>query len=102
MTNREVRSHAVWPGSRLHIHRDRDDQPSYITGEVLTKWGYVSVYAQGWRGDYEATRVSFIWREREYTRNYDRRLSERGIAIVGRRFARDVAAGKYTNISRKR
>lgn len=77
------------PFSRIRRRDTRDGVGSWWDGEVVTPQGIVSVYS-----DERYTRLDFVYGGRLYMRN-DRggKRTERGLAILAGRFAREIAGG---------
>ena len=67
------------------------DGTSYLTGEVTTPLGFVSVYSQD---DHSSYRV--VIGGRLYARSENAGRSSRGLTIVAARFAREIAANNAT------
>lgn len=82
-------SHVVY-GSVMRATVVRDaGREWYSVGFRATPLGIVGLYTQP-----DFVRLTFVYRGRQYERHIAETLSERGLATVAGRFARDVATGR--------
>ena len=78
------------PCSRLH---DRKEYGGWTEGDILTRDGIVSVYAQGGDGNEKHTRLDFALNGRLYMRHFHRkRYSHRGLVTIAARFAAEIVS----------
>lgn len=64
---------------------------AWTDGEVVTKHGIVSVYAQGDAESHYHTRLDFAWKGRLYMRNFpNKRYSKRGLVTLAVKFAAEI------------
>lgn len=78
------------PFSRLH---DRKEYGGWTEGEVVTRDGIVSVYAQGGDENDKHTRLDFALNGRLYMRHFQgKRYSHRGLVTIAARFAAEMVS----------
>lgn len=66
----------------------------YDDGVVATPHGFVDVYAQGDNECYHMTSLRFIHKQMVYSRHIHKRMTRRGMAMVAKRFAKEIAKSK--------
>lgn len=76
-------------GMVIQLH-STDSGRWYRTGAVVTAYGIVSVYSQE-----DHTRLDLAHEGRHYMRNFQRGMTERGLAIAATKFARAIVAEGY-------
>ena len=86
----------VYPSSTFRRPDWKDDDSTALNGTIRTSLGFVIAYADTWKnakGEVSHhTRLEFIWQGREHSRYYSKRFTERGMARLADRFAREVVA----------
>lgn len=87
MSKKHTESFAIGSSiSRVMLHHT--EHGSYLDGDVLTKYGIVSVYSQG--GKNPSTRMDFVYGGRHHMRTELKTRCIRGMAILATKFAREV------------
>jgi hypothetical protein len=72
--------------------RTKRGEDGWTEGVVPTRYGFVSVYAQGDARFSPHTRLDFIWAGRWYQRSFHgKRYSHRGLVTIAVRFAQEIA-----------
>lgn len=67
------------------------DRDGYTDGEVITPWGFVSVYAQGDERHHHCTRLDFVHDGFMHTKQFnDKRYTKRAIKTKAFEFAKEV------------
>ncbi|GMV06740.1 MAG: hypothetical protein AMXMBFR53_30150 [Gemmatimonadota bacterium] len=67
------------------IHRHRSESGDWWSGTVVTPHGFVEVYSQEGASNYRLVRNG-----REHMRSENRQRTKRGLAIMARRFMREI------------
>lgn len=66
---------------------------SYLDGDVLTPWGIVTVYSENEElgGNMNLARFDFVFDGILYIRTFKRSFTERGLTLMARKFAKEIA-----------
>ena len=63
----------------------------YLQGDVVTPYGIVVAYSQGGADEYHSTNLQMVQGGRLYSVSFNRKYTQRGIATLANRFARNIA-----------
>lgn len=67
----------------------------YLDGSVFTPDGIVHAYAQGSGSSiFPHTKLDFVWKNTVYSKSFNKRYSKRGIAMLARKFAKEIVGSK--------
>lgn len=83
-------------GFRRDSYTDPQGRTSHsLEGVTTTPFGFVYAYSVWDEADpgKDQTRIEFVWREREHVRQLNRAYTNRGLATLAARFAREIAQG---------